>query len=82
MIITIIGLLAIVGIVAVVYLQQPQFGKAPNGARLERIKNSPNYKNGKFKNLQKVSMLPEGYSMAGEVWRTFFRQKPAQISNG
>lgn len=35
-----------------IFMQQPQFGKAPSGARLEKIKSSPNYKNGKFQNLE------------------------------
>ena len=34
-----------------IFMQQPQFGKAPAGERLEKIKNSPNYKDGKFQNL-------------------------------
>ncbi|MES2654373.1 MAG: MBL fold metallo-hydrolase [Bacteroidota bacterium] len=33
------------------FLEQKQFGQLPTGARLERIKKSPNYKDGSFKNL-------------------------------
>lgn len=48
----IISLLIIVFIVlfVTVFMQQPKFGKIPGGARLERIKQSPNFKDGEFKN--------------------------------
>jgi hypothetical protein len=31
------------------FMQQEKFGKKPSGERLERIKKSPNFKNGHFK---------------------------------
>lgn len=33
------------------YLQLPMFGSVPEGARLERIMQSPNYRDGEFRNL-------------------------------
>jgi L-ascorbate metabolism protein UlaG (beta-lactamase superfamily) len=33
-----------------VFMKQPQFGENPEGERLQRIKNSPNYIDGKFQN--------------------------------
>jgi L-ascorbate metabolism protein UlaG (beta-lactamase superfamily) len=44
-------LMIFIAIGGYIFMQQPQFGKNPTGERLERIKNSPNYKNGKFQNL-------------------------------
>lgn len=38
------------------------FGKLPSGERLERIKKSPNYRNGSFQNLTPTQMLAEGAS--------------------
>ncbi|HNK27073.1 MAG TPA: MBL fold metallo-hydrolase, partial [Cyclobacteriaceae bacterium] len=38
------------------------FGKLPSGYRLERIRKSPNYKNGSFQNLTPTQMLAEGAS--------------------
>lgn len=35
-----------------------RFGKNPGGRRLQRISNSPNYKNGSFKNVEKTSVNP------------------------
>ena len=35
-----------------IFLQQEKFGATPEGDRLERIKRSPNYKDGAFTNIQ------------------------------
>lgn len=40
-----------------IFLEQKQFGKLPTGARLERIKNSPNYRDGQFQNLSPTADL-------------------------
>lgn len=44
-------LIAILAITTVVILNQPSFGRLPQGERLERIKKSPNYRDGKFQNM-------------------------------
>ena len=43
-----------------IFMQQEMFGKYPSGARLERIKKSPHYKNGTFQNLSNTPDLTEG----------------------
>ncbi|MFZ6051342.1 MBL fold metallo-hydrolase [Halocola ammonii] len=46
---------AILLVVAMIgILNQPQFGQLPKGERLERIKASPNYRDGEFKNLSET----------------------------
>ncbi len=47
---------------ACVILQQPRFGKAPEGERLKKIEESPNYQNGAFKNLIPTETLAKGQS--------------------
>jgi L-ascorbate metabolism protein UlaG (beta-lactamase superfamily) len=42
------------------YFKQPQFGKLPSGERLEKIKKSPNYKNGAFQNISITPDLTDG----------------------
>jgi L-ascorbate metabolism protein UlaG (beta-lactamase superfamily) len=74
-----LSILVLVVITALLFLQQPQYGKAPSGNRLERIKQSVNYKDGKFRNLEEITMFPEGYTMAGEVYRTFLRKNPRKF---
>lgn len=50
------------------YMKRDVFGESPAGARLERIKKSPNFKDGKFVNLTYTPSLTEGYSMAGVIY--------------
>lgn len=57
-----IALILIIALSIWVFMQQPQFGKKPKGERLQRIKNSPNYTNGEFKNLSHTPALAEGTS--------------------
>lgn len=56
-------ILVVFGSLIYVFLQYPQFGKRPAGERLERIKNSPNYKNNSFQNLSHTPDLTEGVSL-------------------
>lgn len=58
-----------------------QFGKAPKGERLERLKKSPNYKDGTFRNLSHTPPLKEGVSYY-EVFRKFFFDKSKRVQPG
>lgn len=64
---------------AILYMQHPKFGKAPNGQRLERIKQSPNYKDGKFQNKHFTPMVSEGYSMTRAVYDFAFTKFPRTV---
>lgn len=57
-----------------IYLKEPEFGKEPSGKRLESIKKSPNFKNGKFENIHKTPQITEGYNYF-EVFIEFFLKK-------
>lgn len=54
---TVIVLIAIIGII---FINQSNFGQLPRGERLERIKNSPNYRDGEFKNLSETPLITSG----------------------
>lgn len=56
------------------YMQQKKFGKLPSGARLERIRQSPHYKDGRFVNQVERPTLSEGYTMLGEIYKTLFKK--------
>jgi L-ascorbate metabolism protein UlaG (beta-lactamase superfamily) len=62
-------------------MHQPKFGKMPAGERLEQIKRSPNYKDGKFQNLSHTPDLTEGTSYYAVLKEFIFqkskRNKPA-----
>jgi L-ascorbate metabolism protein UlaG (beta-lactamase superfamily) len=81
----IIALAIVVCIFVIVYLfmRHPKFGKAPSGARLERIKNSPNYKDGQFDNLSFTPTLKEGVTYYTVMKEFFFdkskRSKPSSV---
>lgn len=56
------------------FLKQEKFGKIASGERLEQIKKSPNYKNGKFQNINFTPDLAEGVSYY-KVMKEFFTDK-------
>jgi L-ascorbate metabolism protein UlaG (beta-lactamase superfamily) len=65
--------------VAIATLQQAKFGKLPSGARLERIRKSPNYKKGSFQNQSYTPVLTEGVGFL-EVSREFFFGKKVRVT--
>ncbi len=73
----IIFLTVIVGFTIAVYIfmQQPKFGHVPSGERLERIKKSPHYKDGSFRNLSQTPDLTEGVSYYAVMKEFFFSEK-------
>ena len=60
--ITLVLILVILSFGGYLFMQQPQFGKNPSGSHLDRIKQSPNYKNGAFQNQHLTPDLAEGIS--------------------
>ncbi|MFZ1693659.1 MAG: MBL fold metallo-hydrolase [Flavobacteriales bacterium] len=64
-----LGLLAALGLTLVLYFSfAPRIGTNPEGARLERIKASPNQVDGKFQNVVETNMdMPFG-TMLGVLW--------------
>lgn len=63
---------AAIGLLTYFILQQPMFGRAPQGARKDRILKSPHYKNGRFDNLNKTPQLAEDTSMPEVMFRFLF----------
>lgn len=68
----IVSLLIILTITTFFYMKQSKFGKLPAGERLERMKKSANYKNGKFANQVERPTITEGYSMWGLAYKALF----------
>lgn len=74
-------LLLLLAIIAIYFwLKQPKFGKTPSGKRLETIRQSPNYKEGKFHNLSFTPDLTEGETYFRIIKKVLFekdkRNKP------
>ena len=49
------------------YLHTAKFGAFPTGARLEKIKNSPNYRDGEFRNTEPIPISTEKSSMLTQI---------------
>lgn len=75
MLLALLVILVILSLGIGLYLQQPKFGTLPEGSRLERIKNSPNYVNGQFQNLVPTPQIIEGKSLASVWWDFLFTKK-------
>lgn len=76
---TMIVLLSLVLLLVVgtfLYMRHPKFGKAPSGERLALLQQSPNYKDGKFQNLEYTPDLTKGYSMLGIMYDMLFKNHP------
>ena len=71
-------LLAIIVLLSVAtffVLRMEVFGARPSGERLERIKQSENFRDGKFQNLSHTPSLAEGHNYAGVMYNFLFRKK-------
>lgn len=70
-ILIIVALLAVTGIA---FVNQPNFGRTPRGERLERIKQSPNYRNGQFQNQHETLMMTSDKGRFAGIWEFLFRK--------
>ena len=73
-----LSLLALAGIGGYAFMNQVKFGKRPKGEGLYRIKNSPNYRNGQFKNLSETPSFTEGANYF-TVMKKFFFEKDERV---
>lgn len=71
-----VAIIAVLSIITLIYIQQPQFGKVPSGDRLTKIKQSIHYKNGRFRNLVEKPTISPGYSILSETYQTLFKTWP------
>ncbi len=65
-----------------IFVLQPKFGRMPSGDRLERIKKSPHYKEGSFKNLSNTPDLTEGVTYFAVMKEFFFTEKKRVMPTG
>ena len=54
---SIIGIVSAATVGLFLFLRMPAFGRLPQGERMERIRRSPNYKDGEFRNLQPTELM-------------------------
>ncbi|WP_291727692.1 MBL fold metallo-hydrolase [Bernardetia sp.] len=70
-----LALIIMLGLATNLILRQDKFGKLPKGERLERIKKSPNYKDGAFQNIHHTPALSEDASYPAMMKEFFFGDK-------
>lgn len=66
-----VGFILSLTVATALFMQQRSFGKLPTGPRLDRIKNSKQYKDGSFQNIKETKLLAEGASYFGMVTKYF-----------
>jgi len=72
MLYTTLILIAVISIGAAIILNLPSFGKTPSGERLARIQQSPNYREGKFQNLEPTPELTSNDNILKTAYHYFF----------
>ena len=72
------GIIIIAGTAVMLFLRQPGFGRLPSGERLERIKQSPHYHDGAFRNLQPTELMTSEKGRLRVMWNFLFN-KPEGI---
>lgn len=71
----------ILGISVAAFVRLAKFGRFPSGERLERIKKSLNYKDGKFQNLSKTSVMTEGVNQLAVFKELIFTRNKKPLDN-
>lgn len=73
----VLGMLLILLVSGVLYyFVHPMFGGSMRGTRLERMKQSPNFKDGVFHNLEVTPSLKENVSIVKLMWGFLFNKNP------
>lgn len=71
---SILVIIALLAVSVIVFINQPSFGKTPRGERLERVKRSPNYRNGAFQNQHETVMMTSDKGRFEGIWEFLFRK--------
>lgn len=66
--------IAVVAVGIFVFVNQPSFGRLPRGERLERIKRSPHYRDGQFRNLHETVMMTSDKGRVGTMIDFLFQK--------
>ena len=69
------GLILAAAIAAVAIAVRPGFGRLPRGERLERVRNSPNYRDGQFRNLEPSPLMADGKGRVRGMLEFLFGKK-------
>lgn len=71
---SVLGIALLLAVTIFVFINQPSFGRTPRGERFERIKQSPNYRNGEFQNLHETTLMTSDRGRFAGIWEFIFRK--------
>ena len=69
------GIIVLIVLGCIAFLNHPLFGRHPRGERRTRINQSPNFKKGEVQNLIDTPQLTDGYSMTKVMFEFLFAKK-------
>ena len=69
------GVIIAAGVAGIVFVNRPQFGRLPQGERLERIRKSPHYRDGQFHNLHPTVQMTAKKGRLGALWSFVFKKE-------
>lgn len=70
------SLVLVLAVVVCTFLNQPSFGRLPQGKRLHRIERSPNFRNGEFQNQQSTPIMVSDKGRMEGWFEFLFGKKP------
>lgn len=76
MLISILSIVVLISVFGYFFMKHDKFGSLPKGERLERVLNSPNFRNGQFQNLNHTPDLSEGASYYSILKEYIFTKRP------
>lgn len=71
---SILAIIVVSALLVILFINQPSFGRTPRGARLERVQQSPNYRNGAFQNQHETVMMTSDKGRLAGIWEFLFRK--------
>ncbi|WP_316633392.1 MBL fold metallo-hydrolase [uncultured Flavobacterium sp.] len=75
----VLTILIILVVILSFFLLHPRYGKRPSGERLALIQKSPQYRNGKFENINYTPELAEGYGYFNIISEFLFKKVDRKI---
>lgn len=63
----------------VLFVSRTDFGRLPRGARQQRIEQSPNFRDGRFRNRQPTPLMTSGKGRLGTMLRFLFGKKAGEL---
>lgn len=71
---SILATAVLLAVAVILFINQPSFGRTPRGERLERVKQSPNYRSGEFKNLHETVIMTSDRGFLKSLWDFIFQK--------